>query len=62
MDTINMTLYLRRGGGQCLKNLSRFPLDVMQNSMVSTKIPAKIYRAQLKECAYHKIQQYYDQN
>ena len=30
--------------------------------MVSTQILAKIYRVQLKDCAYHKIQQYPDQN
>ena len=40
----------------------RFPLDVMQNSVVSTQILSKIYRAWLKECAYHKIQVYFDQN
>ena len=34
----------------------------MQNSMVLTQILAKIYRTRYKECAYHKIQQYYDQN
>ena len=34
----------------------------MQNSVVSTQILAKIYRALLKKCAYHKIQQYFDQN
>ena len=34
----------------------------MQNSVVSTPILAKIYRPRLKECAYHKIQQYFDQN
>ena len=39
-----------------------FSLDVMQNSVVSTQILAKIYGAQLKECAYHKIQLYYEQN
>ena len=37
-------------------------LDVMQNSLVSTQIIAKIYRAWLKQCAYHKIQWYFDQN
>ena len=30
--------------------------------MVSTQIQAKIYKAQLKECEYHKIQQYFDQD
>ena len=34
----------------------------MQNSVVSIQILAKIYRQRLKECAYNKIQQYYDQN
>ena len=33
----------------------------MQKSVVSTQTLAKIYRAWLKECAYYKIQQYYDQ-
>ena len=47
--------YLRGGGGQCLKKTFRFPLDVIQNSVVSTKILAKIYRVRLKECAYKKI-------
>ena len=42
--------------------LKTFPLDVMQNSMVSTHILAKINREWLKECDYHKIQQYSDQN
>ena len=44
---------------QCFK---KFPYDVMQNSVVSTQILAKIYRSWLKECDYHKIQQYSDQN
>ena len=35
-----------------------FLLDVMQNSVVSTQILAKIYRARFKECAYHKIKQF----
>ena len=34
----------------------------MQNIVVPTQILAKIYRPRLKECAYNKIQQYYDQN
>ena len=51
--------YLR--GKQCLKKLFRFPLDVMQNSMVSNQILAKIYSARFKESAYNKIQQYFDQ-
>ena len=33
----------------------------MQKSGVSTKILTKIYRPWLKECDYHKIQQYSDQ-
>ena len=42
------------------KKLVNFPLlDAMQNSVVSTQIPAKIYRARLKECD-HKIQQYFE--
>ena len=52
-----MILYLR-GGGMLLKTFF-FLLDVTQNSMASTQIVAKIYTAQLKECAYHKIQQYF---
>ena len=39
-----------------------FPLDFMHNSLVSTEIPAKIYRSWLEDFDYHKIQQYYDQN
>ena len=39
------------------KKLFRFPLDVVQNSVfpTPTQILAKIYRAWLKECAFHKI-------
>ena len=48
-----------KGGTLFLKT---FPLDVMQNSVVSTQILARLYKPQLKECAYHKIQQYYDKN
>ena len=44
-----------------LKKIS-FPLDIMQNNVVSTQILAKIYRSRLKECSCHKIQQYYYQN
>ena len=51
-----------KGGNDVLKKNFRFPLDLMQNSVVSTQNLAKIYRPRLKECAYHKIQQYYDQN
>ena len=51
-----------KGGNDVLKNFFRFPLDVMQNSVVSTQNPAKTYRPGLKECASHKIQQYCDQN
>ena len=36
----------------------KIPLEVMQNSVVSTQILAKIYRSWIKECDYHKI---YDQ-
>ena len=52
----------RMKGECCFIKLIRFPLDVIQNSVVSAQILAKIYRPRLKECAYHKIQQYYDQN
>ena len=38
-----------------LKNFYVFPEDVMQ---YSTQILAKIYKARLKENAYHKIQQH----
>ena len=34
----------------------------MQNSVILTQILANKYRARLKECAYHNIQQYFDQN
>ena len=51
-----------KGGNNVFKKLFHFPLDAMQNSLVSTHILAKIYRPRLKECAYHKSQQYYDQN
>ena len=46
-------------GEQCFKKKFRFPLHVMQDSMVSTQILAKI--SCLKECDNHKIQQYSDQ-
>ena len=49
-------------GGAMFKKYFRFPLDVMQNSAVSTQIQTKIYRPRFKECACQKIQQYYDQN
>ena len=49
-------------GGMMFLKLFHFPLDVMQNSVVSIQILVKIYRPRLKECAYHKIQKYYDQN
>ena len=42
-------------GKRYFKNAFRFPLDVMQNSVVSTKLQAKVYRPRLKEGAYHKI-------
>ena len=45
-----------KGGNDFLKNFFRFPLDVMQNSVVSTQILAKIYRQWLKDYAHHKIQ------
>ena len=51
-----------KGGNDVIKKLFRFPLDVMQNSVVSAQILAKIHIPRLKEYAYHKIQQYYDQN
>ena len=44
-----------KGANDDLKTIFRFPLDVMQNSVVSTQIVAKIYRPRLKECTYHKI-------
>ena len=53
-----------KGGGRYFffeKKIS-FPLDVMQNSVVSSKNLAKVYRQRLKECDQHNIQQYYDQN
>ena len=46
----------------CKKKLYPFPFDLMQNSVVSSQILAKIYRLWLKECEYHIIQQYSDQN
>ena len=51
-----------KGGNDVLKKLFRFPLHVMQNSVVLTQIAVKISRPRLKECADHKIQQYYNQN
>ena len=51
-----------QGGNDVFKKLFHFPLEVMQNSILSTQILAKIYRSRLKECDYHKIQQYSDQN
>ena len=48
-------------GGIIFYTLFHFPLDVKQNSVVSTQILAKIYRPRFKECAYHKIHLYYDQ-
>ena len=44
------------------KNLFRFPLDVMQNSVISTKILANIYKVRFKECDYHTILQYFYEN
>ena len=38
-----------------------FPFDVMQSTVGSIQILAKIYKPRLKEYAYHKIQPYYDQ-
>ena len=49
-------------GEQCFKTSFRFPWNVMQHNVDSTQILPKIYRSQLKECEYHKIQQYSDQN
>ena len=49
-------------GNHNSKNLFRFLLEIMQNSVVSTHILAKMYRSWLKECDYHKSQQYSDQN
>ena len=55
-------IYRMKLGKDVLKKLFSFSLDVMQNSVVSTQILAKIYRPRLKECAYHKVWQYYDHN
>ena len=68
IDSVDCTLGYRyiekdilyeRWGTMFKKNkLFPFPSDVMQNSVVSTQILAKIYRPRLTEWAYHKIQQY----
>ena len=46
---------MKGGGDDIKKKLFRFPLDVMQNTVVSTQILPKIYIPQLKEYANHKI-------
>ena len=51
-----------KGGCNVLKKLFRFRIHIMQHSVVSTQILVKIYRSWLKECDYHKIQQYSYQN
>ena len=57
-----LPLYILMCNQQCYYDLipkgetmfqETFPLDVMQNSMVWTQILAKVYRARLKQCAYH---------
>ena len=60
MTTVSMISYER--GEHCFKKLFRFPLHVMQHIGVPTQIPAKIYISWLKECDFHKIQKYSDQN
>ena len=55
-----MRYLVSKGDDVYLKKLFRFPLDVMQNNVISTQILAKIYRSWVKECDNHKIQQYSD--
>ena len=43
------------------KKLIRFLLDAMLSYAMSTEILTKISRSRLRECDYHKLQQYSDQ-